>query len=84
MHLVIMGEPAKQLIDNGPGIRPRVHSDVIALEGADERFRHTVRLWAADRCGPRHQADVAGKGMGITRCVSATVFMHKINANQLG
>lgn len=44
MHLVMMGEPVGQLIDNVLSIWPRVHAEIIALEGANERLRHAVRL----------------------------------------
>ena len=83
MHLVIVGEPAWQLLDHGRGIRPRVHSDVIALEGADERLRHAVRLWAADRGGARYQADVTCEGTSVVRGVADAVvgqpFVGSIN-----
>ena len=59
-----MGEPAGQLLNDGPGIRSWVHAVVIALQRADERLCRTVRLPAADRCRTRHQPDVAGERGG--------------------
>ncbi len=39
-----MGEPAGQLVDHALGIRPGVYTDIIALESANERLGHAIRL----------------------------------------
>ena len=70
MHLVVVGEPAWQLFDDGLRVRPAIHADIVALECAVKRLGHAVRLRAADGRGFGHQADVAGKGAGVARCSS--------------
>ena len=48
MHLVIVGEPARQLVDDTLRIWPGVHADIIPLEGVNERLRHAIRLGTTD------------------------------------
>lgn len=61
MHLVIMGEPAGQLVDDTLRIWLGIHADIIALEGANERLRHAVRLRTADWGRTRNQSNARAK-----------------------
>ena len=79
MHLDVVGEPAWQLLDDGPGVRPGVHADIVALEGTDERLCHAVRLRAADRGRARDQLDVAGEGSGVARDIAAAVVAQPLD-----
>ncbi len=74
MHLVVVRQPAWKLFDNGSGVGPGVHADVVALEGADERLGHAVRLRAADGRRPWDQPDVTGEGAGVASGVAAAVI----------
>jgi hypothetical protein len=73
MHVVVVGQPSAQLLDDGLGIWPGADADGVALERADEGFGHAVGLRAADGRRARHQADVAGEGAGVAGGVAATV-----------
>ena len=64
MHLVLMGDPAWQLVTFGSSIRPGAYPDIVAFKGATECLCHTVRLWAADRGRKRHQADDCERSCG--------------------
>jgi hypothetical protein len=44
MHKIVISEPATQLRQYGRGVRCRIDSDVIALDGFDERLGHTAAL----------------------------------------
>ena len=72
MHLVVVGQPAWQLLDDGLGIQPGPYADVVALERTDERLGHAVRLRAADRGRAWDQPDAAGEGTSIARDIAAT------------
>jgi len=73
MHLVILGEPAKQLVDDTLRIRPGAHADIIAFECADERLSHAVRLGTADWGRARDQSNAPGKGACVASGVAAAV-----------
>ncbi len=68
-----MGEPARQLVDNALRIWPRIHADIIALEGADERLRHAIRLRTADWGRARDQPNAPGEGACVASGVAAAV-----------
>lgn len=74
MHLVKMGEPARQLADETLRIRPGIHTDIIAFEGADERLSHAVRLRAADWGRARDQPNAPGKRTCVASGVTAAVI----------
>jgi hypothetical protein len=61
MPLVTMGEPAGQLVDDTLRIWPGVHADIIALEGANERLGHAIRLRTADWGRARDQSNAPGE-----------------------
>ena len=44
MHLVVIGEPDRQLLENRQGIRRRVDIHVVTLEGFDKGFGHAVAM----------------------------------------
>ena len=71
MHLVIVGEPARQLVDDALRIRPGVHTDIIALEGANERLSHAIRLRTADWGRARDQPNASGKRTYVASVVAA-------------
>lgn len=68
-----MDKPGGQLLNDGPGVGRRVHTDTVALEGVDERFGHTVEL-QTDRGCARDQTDVSAEGADVTRGVAASVL----------
>jgi hypothetical protein len=49
MDIVVVFEPGSQLLEDGDGVRPRVHADIVALEGFDEGLADTDALGAAAR-----------------------------------
>lgn len=67
------------MLDDGLGVGPGAHTDVVALEGSDERLGHAVGLRAADRRRERHQADVAGEGAGVAGGVAAAVVAQPLD-----
>ena len=48
MHVVVVGQPAWKLLDDGLGVRPRAHTNIVPFERPDERLGHAVGLRAAD------------------------------------
>src|SRR5258706_13980253 len=69
MHLVVVGEPDRQLLKNGEGVWRGVNVHVVALEGFDERLRHAVALRRAIGGTARLETDVLGK----TACLPSNV-----------
>ncbi len=74
MYLVIMGEPARQLVDDTLRIWPGVHADIIPLEGANERLSHAVRLRTANWGRARDQSNAPGEGACVASSVAAAVI----------
>src|SRR5580704_6593589 len=73
MHSVVVGEPGRQLSENGWGIWRRIYANVIALESLHERLSHAVALRRATRCPAGLQANIPGKTVGLMRDVAGTV-----------
>jgi hypothetical protein len=74
MHPIIVLDPDWQLFEHGAGVGFGADASVVALEGSDERFGHSVALRAFDGCGSRDQADVAGEAAGVVRGVATAVI----------
>ena len=66
MHEVVIGKPSMQLCKHRGGIGCRVNPHVVTLEGFHERLGHAIALWRAVRRASRYQADVLGKGAGVS------------------
>lgn len=73
MHLVVVGEPDRQLLKNGQCVRRWVDVHVVTLEGFDEGFRHTVALRRAIRGATRRQTDVLRKASRLPSNVARAV-----------
>ena len=73
VNVVIMGEPSRQLIDDGASVRPGADPGIIALQGPDEGLGHAVRLRAFDWRGAGHETDVAGEAACIVRGIAAAI-----------
>jgi hypothetical protein len=58
---------------------PRVHADIIAFEGANERLSPAIRLRTADRGRARDQPDVPGKRTCVASGVAAAVIGQPID-----
>ena len=69
-----MVEPAGQLVGNTLRIRPGVHTDIIALESANERLGHAIRLGTADWGSARNQPNASGERTRVARGVAAAVI----------
>ena len=69
-----MGEPARQLVDDALRIWPGVHTDIIALEGANERLSHAIRLRTADRGRARYQPNAPCERTWVASGVAAAVI----------
>jgi len=61
MDLVVVSDPSGNLPKRRWGVRQRVRANIVALEGFDEGFRHTVRLRTADRVKQGTKFRAAGK-----------------------
>ena len=73
VNRIVVLEPARQLVEHRTGGGPGVYSGVVALQRADERFGHAVRLRAFDRRGAGRETDVAGEPAGIVGGVTAAI-----------
>jgi hypothetical protein len=73
MHLIIVVEPDRELVDHRLRIGLGADAGIIALEGSDKSFGHAVALRAFDRCGSWDEADVSRETPGIVRCIAAAV-----------
>src|ERR1700680_1722096 len=65
MHGIVVLHPDVNESKGGSGIRDRADLDVVALEGFDERFGHTVALRAFDRREARDQVERQGDLDGL-------------------
>lgn len=73
MHQVVVGEPDRQHLHDGFGIRCRIEANVVAFEGLHERLRHTVALRRTDWLAAGLQADVLSKAKRVSSDVSGAV-----------
>src|SRR5580704_12740816 len=71
---VVMAEPQTQPAQHTVRVWLGADASVIALDGFDEGFGHTIRLRALDRRRARHQPDVASQGARLTGGVRRTVI----------
>lgn len=69
-----MGEPAKQPVDSTLRNWPKVHAYIIALEGAEERLCHAVRLRTADQVRAQDKSNAPGERTCVASGVSAAVI----------
>ena len=58
---------------HGLGIRTRADADVIAFDGANEGFSHSIALRTLDRRRSWFRADVASEAAGIASNVAAAI-----------
>jgi len=74
MHVIIVGHPVGDLVDDSAGVRPWTDASVIAFYGAHEGFSHAVALGALDWGGSWYQADASGKGPRFPGGVATTII----------
>src|SRR5262245_14087034 len=74
VNLVVVGDPSWQLTHDGFGIWSRTDADIVALDRANEGFRHSVALWTFERRRPRFEPDVAGEAAGVAGDVAAAII----------
>ena len=73
VKLVVVGEPSRELIDDGAGVWPGTDPGVVALQRPDEGLGHAVRLRAFDWRGAGHETDVAGEPTSVVRGIAAAI-----------
>lgn len=73
MHLIIVVEPDRELLDHRLRVGLGADAGIIALEGSDESFGHAVALRAFDRCGSWDEADVSRETSSVLCGVAAAV-----------
>jgi hypothetical protein len=61
---LIDGRPRRQLTHHWLGIGSRTDADVVAFDGADEGFSHSVALRTFEGHRSRFKADVASEAAG--------------------
>ena len=79
MVFVIIVDPARQLLQNGQGIRTRLDAGVVALEGFHEGLADPVALWAEDGCEAGHQGQRGGEFQCLTGGISGAVVRQPLN-----
>lgn len=73
MHVVVVGEPNRQLLKNRQCIPRWIDVHIVPLERFDERFGHAVALRRAIRRSTRRQADVLCKASRLPSNVARSV-----------
>lgn len=74
MHVIIVVEPDRELVDHRLRIRLCADAGIIAFKGSDEGFGHAVALRAFYRRGSWDEANVSRETPGLLRRVAASVI----------
>ncbi len=73
VDVIVIFEPALELIEHDGGAGTRVAANVVAFERLDERFRHPVGLWASYRGEACGKSELTGEVDRVAGCVTAPI-----------
>ncbi len=80
MEVVVVFEPALELVENRLRVGARIAANVVALERFHERFGHAVGLGASNRRESRHQAETERQVDGVRCDVTTAVVTEAFDA----